>query len=253
MYVMDFDGDRIRHLTKIWNDESAYSNWAGRNERRVPGCAITRRLPAGCQRDGVQLAARPSRGESARRNLFLVPRSAASGEGADGVAVCCTECGLEADERWTVAETLDVVERRARRTDAVLSLLRRPCVRASNRATGRSSHRLADRSLVQLPRPLAEFDPGLCDVLLGLRLSLAHGCPISYERRADEISLRSPGVRRCTMRRTTLRANTQVSRSTKTIPPTASDQSDVAKICSGALIGGGESDADGAEPPPRPH
>ena len=45
------------------------------------------------------------------------------------------------------------------------------------------------------------------------------------------------------MRRTTLRANTQVSRSTKTIPPTASDQSDVAKICSGALIGGGESDA----------
>ena len=182
-----------------------------------------------------------------------MPRSAASGEGADGVAVCCTECGLEADERWTVAEHWTWWSDGLGELMPFLSLLRRPCVRASNRATGRSSHRLADRSLVQLPRPLAEFDPGLCDVLLGLRLSLAHGCPISYERRADEISLRSPGVRRCTMRRTTLRANTQVSRSTKTIPPTASDQSDVAKICSGALIGGGESDADGAEPPPRPH
>jgi hypothetical protein len=31
-------------------------------------------------------------------------RSAASGEGADGVAMCCTECGLDADERWTIAE-----------------------------------------------------------------------------------------------------------------------------------------------------
>jgi hypothetical protein len=33
-----------------------------------------------------------------------VPRSAASGEDFDRGVVRCTECGREADERWTVAE-----------------------------------------------------------------------------------------------------------------------------------------------------
>jgi hypothetical protein len=34
----------------------------------------------------------------------LVPRSAASGEGFDVALVLCTECGGEADERWSIVE-----------------------------------------------------------------------------------------------------------------------------------------------------
>ena len=33
-----------------------------------------------------------------------MPRSAASGEGSDGVVVLCAECGVEADERWVIVE-----------------------------------------------------------------------------------------------------------------------------------------------------
>ena len=35
---------------------------------------------------------------------MLVPRSAASGEGFDVALVLCTECGGEADERWSIVE-----------------------------------------------------------------------------------------------------------------------------------------------------